>query len=171
MPDPRRYLAYGSNLHPTRLAERAPSACLAGTAVIAGWRLHFHKRSFVDRSGKAAIEPAAGTTARIHAAVFTLDEDDEAALDRFEGLGFGYEKTVLDVPGIGPAFTYVAAADAIDRRLRPFGWYRALVAAGARFHGFPASYLALIEAVPVVDDADREREARHHDLLARCLAG
>jgi hypothetical protein len=31
------YAAYGSNLHPLRLAARAPSAALLGTCALPGW--------------------------------------------------------------------------------------------------------------------------------------
>ena len=45
------YFAYGSNLHPTRLGDRAPSVELVGTAVLEGHALRFHKRG-ADGSGK-----------------------------------------------------------------------------------------------------------------------
>jgi hypothetical protein len=50
------------------------------------------------------------------------------------------------------AVTYVASASAIDRRLKPFRWYKTLVLEGAQEHGVPAAYIeANIANVPTED--------------------
>ena len=35
------YAAYGSNMHPDQMAERAPHSPMAGTGWLHGWRLTF----------------------------------------------------------------------------------------------------------------------------------
>lgn len=166
MTRPVRYFAYGSNLHPVRLRERVPSARLVGTAVLPGWRLQFHKRGR-DRSAKCDVIPAAPKGDAVHGAIFALEPEERVRLDRAEGLGRGYEERWLELPDVGPVFFYVAAATHVDDRLLPFTWYRALVVAGARFHGFPRSYIRAIAAVPSVPDPRADRRERHLRLLAR----
>lgn len=169
------YAAYGSNLHPVRLQERVPSAELLGTGVVSGRELRFHKRSFVDGSGKCDIVPGDGL---VHVAVYDVPEDEKPLLDGFEGLGKGYRVEIVDVPGFSPCFTYVAMDDHVDASLRPYDWYVRLVLIGCAYHGFPRDYVQAI-AIPVLDDAweldedpDAERRAAAEEVLraARMLA-
>lgn len=162
------YFAYGSNLHPLRLrsADRAPSARLVGVGRLRGFTLRFHKRSFVDGTGKANIVEA-GSLDLVWGALYRLGEDDQRRLDRTEGLGVGYDRRAVDVEvGAGPAAgrrracAYVARPDAVDDALRPLCWYRDLVLAGAEFHRFPANVLERLRRLEVLRDADGERRRR-----------
>jgi hypothetical protein len=67
--------------------------------------------------------------------------------------------------GVFQADAYKATPDAIDETLIPYNWYRDLVLAGAREHGFSAEYIAHIESFAVEDDPDTEREKRNRDIL------
>jgi hypothetical protein len=154
------YFAYGSNLHPERLRRRIPGAELLGVGRLADHRLAFHKRSWVDGSGKCDAVPAAGES--VHGALFRLPESGRERLATFEGLGQGYEEfegQVLAASGAVDAFLYRAQPQAIDDDLRPFEWYKALVLVGVEFHDFPAPYRAAIQAIPAVVDPDPERAA------------
>lgn len=51
------YFAYGSNMLPTRLLGRCPSARVVGTGVARAWSLAFSKAS-KDGSGKATLVTA-----------------------------------------------------------------------------------------------------------------
>ncbi len=55
---------------------------------------------------------------------------------------------------------YRAQRSHIDPLLRPYDWYHAFVLAGAQQHGRPMEYIAAIEQVAAVPDADSERAAR-----------
>lgn len=159
------YAAYGSNLHPLRLAERTPSARLVGAACVPGYRLHWHKRG-MDGSGKCDIRPADD---QVYVAVFDIDAAEGRCLDRIEGVGRGYRRGRLQVPEFGSCITYFAADDCVDDGLLPFGWYRELVLLGCRYHGFPADYRAAIEAVPYRADPDPARRSDNEARVTRIL--
>ena len=150
-----RYAAYGSNLHPLRLAERIASARLVTTAFLPDWSLRFHKRS-IDESGKCSIFPGGDG---IHVAIFDISAADKRILDRIEGLGAGYSEVVLSIPELGDCASYVAERSHIDASLIPYDWYRELVLAGARFHDFPADYVDRIRSFPGRPDPDPDRRA------------
>jgi gamma-glutamylcyclotransferase (GGCT)/AIG2-like uncharacterized protein YtfP len=167
---PAHYLAYGSNLHPHRLRERVPSARLVGTALLPGYRLRFCKRS-VDGSAKCTVE-AFESGHGVHGALYRIDAHERAALDRAEGLGCGYEEGREQVGSGGDrieVFFYVATRDHVDGTLRPYHWYKQLVLAGARYHGFPADYIAALAGQPSADDPDAERRAANEKLVRRCM--
>ncbi|NIM69487.1 MAG: gamma-glutamylcyclotransferase [Xanthomonadales bacterium] len=163
------YLAYGSNLHPRRLAERAASARLVATMELPGYRLVFAKRG-QDGSAKCTLAQAAGHHA--HVAVYRMAARELPGLDAAEGLGAGYEHGEIAVRLQGVtirSLTYLAMASHYDERLRPFHWYKALVLCGARYHGFPPAYLEALAGVPSIDDPDAHRADRHGALLGRLV--
>jgi hypothetical protein len=103
--------------------------------------------------------------------LFSFDPAARAALDKAEGVGSGYEHasvTVINEKGRRrKVLTYLAMPDYIDESLRPYGWYKEFVLAGAREHGLPPDYVAQhIESVEEIDDADNAREMRHRATLA-----
>lgn len=161
------YAAYGSNLHPARLADRLPSARLLGTGQLQGFSLCFHKRSR-DASGKCSI--AAGSDG-VYCAIFDISRKDKLALDHIEGVGSGYARTSLSIPPFGHCSSYIAQASYVDDALRPYDWYKALVLAGARVHDFPDAYIKRIESVQAIPDPDAERSASQWQLAARINAG
>lgn len=161
----RAYFAYGSNLHPARMAARLARPRLIGTAVLAAHALRFDKRGR-DGSGKCTIEPA--TDACVHGAVYHLTADDEQRLDIIEGVGGGYDVQYVTLARHGTVRTYVANAAARCPGLPVFDWYLGLVVAGARHLGLPAPYLARLASLPCVADPDPERAALHAALLASC---
>ena len=161
------YAAYGSNLHPVRLAKRLASAKLIGTAHLEQWSLCFHKRS-KDQSGKCSIISDPGG---VHFAVFDISAGDKLILDEIEGVGQGYSAISLDVPIFGTCASYIAEQGYIDDSLLPYGWYKELVLAGARFHGFPDQYVAQIESVRASEDPDSLRQTRQWKLVRAVNAG
>lgn len=74
------YLAYGSNLNLSDMAERCPHAKVVGTARLENWRLAF-------RGGGTGfyltVEPEEG--AYVPVAVWSVGEEDLASLDYYEG--------------------------------------------------------------------------------------
>ncbi len=153
------YAAYGSNLHPLRLVERAPSARLVGTEFLEGWSLHFHKRG-QDRSGKCNIERGG---AGVYLALYELHASDQRQLDRIEG--DGYSRTTLDVPGHGACLTYTALPHAVDDELQPFDWYMELVMLGARRLAFDGRYIEQLATITCVEDPHHGRREQHFRLI------
>ncbi|MBI4694853.1 MAG: gamma-glutamylcyclotransferase [Gammaproteobacteria bacterium] len=164
-----RYLAYGSNLHPGRLGARIAIEGFLGTTALPGWRLTFDKRG-ADGSAKCDLKHTGMAGDCAWGAVYALDPAAKATLDAIEGLGKGYGERELIVPELGAVALYVASGSALDPTLVPFDWYREIVVAGARHHGFPASYVASIAAVAACRDPDAERAAKHRELLASLRA-
>ncbi len=156
------YAAYGSNLHPRRLGQRAPSASLRGTSLIEGFSLSFNKHG-QDGSGKCTIAPG-GPGVRV--AIYAMSDRDHAALDEIEGVGRGYTATSVSVAGIGTCRTYIAEPAYLDNSLRPFAWYRDFVLLGARHHRFDDDYLRRIEAISAMVDPDSTRRAENARLAA-----
>ena len=165
------YLAYGSNLLPARLLARIPEARLVGTCRIPGRRLAFHLASS-DGSAKCDVTPEAGACA--FGALYRLGEEGWARLDAIEGLDVSYIRLglrVLDSPKAHMAEAYVAVEDRIDHGLRPYGWYKRLVLAGARYHGFPEEYVRAIDKVPELPDPNRSRALENLGVMEAERAG
>ncbi|MCR8960617.1 gamma-glutamylcyclotransferase [Variovorax sp. S2] len=158
------YFAYGSNMSTHRLQGRVPSARAMGIARLAGHQLRWHKISKKDGSGKCDVIVSDAFDASVYGVLYEIKALEKSALDRFEGLGFGYqEKSVeVDLQGkIVQALTYFATNT--DASLVPWTWYRAHVVAGAREHGLPTAYIEALEAVAAEIDPDHER---HHQETA-----
>ncbi len=161
-----RYFAYGSNMLTARLRERVPSATAIGIGQLVGHALRWDKRSGRDGSGKCDAEATGRQDDVVWGVVFELDPEDKSALDKAEGLGGGYmEKTVQILTEAGPVTAVAYYATDKDSSLRPYNWYKALVIAGAREHGLPASYRSRLELVATVSDADSARASTHRALL------
>ena len=162
------YFAYGSNMSTARLRARVPSCRPIGVASLRDHELRFHKRS-KDGSAKCdafRIKGGAG----VFGVVFSLEAGDRATLDRFEGLGAGYENATITVHDANgrrwQVLTYIASPNHIDERLKPYSWYRDLVLAGASEHGLPQRYVAAeIETIETIEDPDRMRDAKERAAL------
>jgi len=165
------YFAYGSNMHPLRLAERTPSCQPVGAAHLGGHRLRFHKRSRLpdDLSGKCNVLATDHPQDGVHGIVYQIREDERTALDEAEGAGCGYQAVTLTVR-LGSsqvqAWSYRAHPDWVDARLRPYDWYLALVAHGAVWHGLPDPWCQHLWSTPTLADPDRRRAEKWLALAA-----
>lgn len=154
--------AYGSNMLHRRIAARVPSARPLGPAVLHGHVLCWHKVGR-DGSGKCDVVPADGDAQRVHGVLYEIAAAEMPLLHAAEGLGAGYDLAEMEVrtrAGERRTAQFYRATH-VDPALRPFSWYRALVVAGAAEHGLPAPYVASLEAVEAVEDADVARAAAH----------
>ena len=62
--------------------------------------------------------------------------------------------------------TYLAAPEAIDDNLKPYGWYKDHVLISATEHGLPEDYVAeFIEAALAIEDPDLARDQRERAIL------
>ena len=162
--------AYGSNMPTARIRARCPSAVAMGVAKLRGYELRWHKISN-DGSGKADIVQSDAEGVSVFGVLYRISPDDKAALDIAEGLGEGYEEVeiVVDYEGVATSVTAYKATKT-NPNLKPYAWYKALAAFGAKEHNLPEPYVAHIEAVPAAEDPKRDRHERNMRLITRGLA-
>ena len=91
MKDKAIYLAYGSNLDITQMAQRCPEADILGKTELQGFDLKFRG---VDGYAVATVEPGAGS---VPALLWTISPDDEARLNHYEGAPQFYRKETMTV--------------------------------------------------------------------------
>ena len=134
----RYYIAYGSNLNVRQMTMRCPTARIIGTSEIHNYRLLFKG----SKTGSyLTIEPEKGCSVPV--AVWSVTDEDEWALDRYEGFPSFYYKKELELPITGiktgkvrrrKVFVYIMHED------RPFGvpssFYMRTCAEGYRYFGF-----------------------------------
>jgi gamma-glutamylcyclotransferase len=163
----RRYLAYGSNLHPLRIIDRVPSARLLGDARLEGYKVTFVKKSR-DGSTKCNLLFTSNPDDVAYGAVYEIAINEKRLLDAAEGLGKGYMETLLQVDvnsATVDVFTYVASLTHLAPGLPPYDWYKAMVIAGARYHGFPSAYIDSLAAIPSQSDPNPRRNHLNQNLL------
>jgi len=86
------YAAYGSNMDPAQMAERCPHSPQAGTGWLEGWRLTFGGEDIGWEGALATVvEDADG---RVFVVLYEVSENDEQALDRWDGATLGYYSKV-----------------------------------------------------------------------------
>ncbi len=164
------YFAYGSNLLSRRLRERTPSARVLGCGMLPNHVLRWHMRSN-DGSGKCDVRVAEPhTPSLVHGVVYEIASAEKPLLDQAESLGVGYRDEQVTVQLDGRSVqAWIYRALRIDVNAVPYDWYKAVVIGGAREHGLPDDYQALLHAVPAKTDADVLR-ARHHFALLQVTA-
>ena len=163
------YFAYGSNMSLARLLKRVPSAVPLGCHILKEHDLRFHKWC-ADGSGKCDAYFTANTDHAIHGALFEIDPNQKAALDRAEGLGDGYdEKEVTVIAGDQSsirAMTYVATN--IVENLQPYSWYLNHVLIGASETSLPIGYIQRkIQIVQAFEDSDKERDTQQREIHSK----
>lgn len=155
------YFSYGSNMSTPRINKRIDSATVVATAQLYQHSLQFHKKS-VDGSAKCDIMHTMNPDDIVHGVVFEILASEKHVLDRYEGLGSGYnEKQVSIILPYGEsvsATTYYATH--IDASLSPYRWYKEHVLRGAREHALPAEYITAIEAIASVPDPDQDNHVK-----------
>lgn len=161
------YFAYGSNLLPLRLSQRVASSQSLGQAVLAGYRLAFHKKGS-DASGKCNVFHTGLDEHQVIGVVYRMLASERLLLDQAESLGAGYELAWQDVELAGESatvFFYQAPEAYIDDSLLPYHWYKQLVVQGALYHRLPEPWVAALQRVESRDDPDPGRDALHQRIL------
>lgn len=88
----RLYFAFGSNMHLTQMAKRCPQSRYTGTAKLHNYQFQINQRGFAN------VIPSNGSY--VEGLVYLLSPDDEASLDRSEGVAKAcYQKYVLPIQG------------------------------------------------------------------------
>jgi len=147
------YFAYGSNMSTPRIKRRIESATVVSTARLYEHALRFHKKS-IDGSAKCDIQHTRHPQDIVFGVIFEIHRREKHVLDRYEGLGSGYEEkqvtTFLPDGRVTTATTYYATH--IDASLKPYHWYKEHVLRRAREHALPAEHIAAIEAIESIAD-------------------
>ena len=130
------YIAYGSNLNLEQMANRCPTAKVAGASKLTGYQLRFRG----GRHGAVAtVEKKRGGSVPV--LVWGITSADEAALDRYEGWPHLYRKETVRVRLKGKS---VSAMIYIMNEGRPLGvpspYYYNIIAQGYRDAEFDINF-------------------------------
>lgn len=141
------YAAYGSNLDPHQMADRAPHSPPAGTGWLVGWRLGFGGEDLGWEGSIATL--AESPSDQVFVMLYDLTDQDEAALDSWEGADLGlYRKLRVRVQTMeGSPLAWVYVLDAYEGGL-PAARYLGIVADAAEVAGAPADYVADLRSRP-----------------------
>jgi gamma-glutamylcyclotransferase (GGCT)/AIG2-like uncharacterized protein YtfP len=144
---PVLYFAYGSNMDPEQMRERAPGGRSLGAARLDGWTLTFTADVPGHGGGVPHIELAPGDA--VWGVLWDLTQADVDALDEYEGVAVGaYVRetaTVVHHDAHVEALVYVAVPRGYKAPSR--GFVAGLVR-GAEAHGLPAEYVERLRALP-----------------------
>lgn len=153
-----------------RLYARCPSAESIGVGVVSGREVAFLKKS-VDGSGKATL--CESIAAKTFGVVFELDEAERDILDKVEGREYRrVDDFRVILNGAARAiFTSTYLARSETPNLQPYGWYLALLIAGAKQHGLPSDYIECLRRMPFVTDDQHERKSRCEAIRVLVEAG
>lgn len=139
------YFAYGSNMDPEQMRERAPGARALGAARLPDHRLALTRESLLG-AAVATVEPAPGD--EVWGVLWDVTALDEARLDDYEEIERGgYRKAVAGVEIDGHRQTAMIYVAVPRRARRPSRGYVAGLVRGARAHGLPADYLLRLESL------------------------
>ena len=136
--------------------------------MIRNHRFRFHKKSGKDNSAKGDAEKTSGSKDIVYGVLFSINDEQVGALNKFEGLHHGYEKksvNVIDEKSSKqiPALMYYATD--IDSNLKPYDWYKEQTVKGAKDNGLPEEYVKEIESFESKEDDIEVRRRREEKFL------
>lgn len=137
------YAAYGSNMHPEQMLQRAPHSPLAGTGWIHGWRLAFCGGDIGWDGALATVVEEPGS--RVFVVLYDVPDDDKPALDRWEGSEIGLHRKIRvrvdpGLPDAEPVLAWLYVMDAFEGGL-PSARYLGVMAEAAEIAGAPTEYV------------------------------
>jgi AIG2-like family len=141
------YAAYGSNMDPAQMMQRAPHSPMAMTGWLIGWRLTFGGEDLNWEGALATV--VEDPTSQVFVVIYDVTPEDEKLLDRWEGEDFGLHKKlrlrVHTLDGSELAWLYVL--DAYEGGL-PSARYLGVIADAAEAAGAPEDYVAELRSRP-----------------------
>ena len=141
------YAAYGSNLDPHRMAQRAPSSPAAGTGWLQGWRLTF---AGADLGWDGALSTVVeDSSSAVFVALYDMTSLDEAALDAWEGTALGlWRKIRVRVDTMNASvLAWLYVLDDYEGGL-PSAHYLGVIADAAEAGGAPRDYVERLRTHP-----------------------
>lgn len=141
------YAAYGSNMDPTQMMQRAPHSPMATTGWLIGWRLTFGGEDFGWEGALATV--VEDPDSQVFVVIYDVTPEDEKLLDRWEGEDFGLHKKLrLRVHTLdGSMLAWLYVLDAYEGGL-PSARYLGVVADAAEAAGAPEDYVAELRERP-----------------------
>ena len=135
------YAAFGSNLDPRQMIERAPHSPVHGPGWLQDWRLTFAGEDLGWEGALATVVEDPGQT--VFVMLYDVAAEDETALDRWEGSDLGLHRKVhvrvATLEGDEMAWLYVV--DGYEGGL-PSARYLGILAEAAQVAGAPDDYVA-----------------------------
>ena len=140
------YAAYGSNMDPRQMAERAPHSPSAGTGWLDGWRLTFGGEDLGWEGALATVAEEAGS--QVFVVLYDLTDLDELTLDTWEGALGVYDKIRVRIHTLdGDKLAWLYVLNAYEGGL-PSARYLGILAEAAEAAGAPADYVEALRARP-----------------------
>lgn len=141
------YAAYGSNLHPAQMAQRAPTSPARGTGWLMGWRLTFGGEDLGWEGALATVVEDAAS--QVFVMLYDIAEWDEIRLDEWEGTQLGtYTKIRVRVDTLeGQQLAWLYVLEAYEGGL-PSARYLGIIADAAEAAGAPDDYVAELRSRP-----------------------
>ncbi|MFY9331993.1 MAG: gamma-glutamylcyclotransferase [Candidatus Nanopelagicales bacterium] len=141
------YAAYGPNLHPARMAERAPLSPRVDTGWLTDWRLTFAGEDIGLGGSLATVVEEAGSA--VFVAIYELHPLDERRLDDWEGLDLGNWRKLRARVNLLTTDTiaWMYVLDAYEGGL-PSAHYLGMLADSAEAGGAPGDYVTQIRQHP-----------------------
>lgn len=135
------YAAYGSNLDPRQMLQRAPHSPHLGTGWLRGWRLTFGGEEIGWEGSLATL--AEDSSASVFVSIYDLTRQDESALDEWEGVTTDlYRKIRVRVETLnGTQSCYVYVLNSFEGGI-PSARYLEIMIAAAIEAGAPDDYIA-----------------------------
>ncbi|MBM3743605.1 MAG: gamma-glutamylcyclotransferase [Actinobacteria bacterium] len=134
------YAAYGSNLDPRQMLQRAPHSPHLGTGWLRGWRLTFGGEEIGWEGAVATL--AEDATASVFVSIYDLTRQDEQALDEWKGVTTKlYSKIRVRVDTLnGAQLCYVYVLNSFEGGT-PSNRYLEIMISAALEAGAPADYI------------------------------
>jgi gamma-glutamylcyclotransferase (GGCT)/AIG2-like uncharacterized protein YtfP len=141
------YAAYGSNMDPAQMMQRAPHSPMAGTGWLVGWRLTFGAEDLTWEGSLATI--VEDDDSQVFAVLYDMMPEDEETLDNWEGSALGLHKKLrLRVQTLeGSVLAWLYVLDAYEGGL-PSARYLGVMADAAEAAGAPADYVQGLRSRP-----------------------
>jgi gamma-glutamylcyclotransferase (GGCT)/AIG2-like uncharacterized protein YtfP len=141
------YAAYGSNMDPAQMAQRAPHSPQRGTGWLEGWRLTFGGEQIGWEGALATVVEAEHE--QVFVVLYELAEADEEALDNWDGVSLGYyRKSKVRVETLdGDVLAWLYVLNDYEGGL-PSARYLGILADAAESAGAPADYVSSLRDRP-----------------------
>ncbi|MBA8826877.1 gamma-glutamylcyclotransferase (GGCT)/AIG2-like uncharacterized protein YtfP [Saccharopolyspora lacisalsi] len=134
------YAAYGSNMDPAQMKDRAPHSPVAGSGWLMDWRLTFGGENLGWEGALATIVESPGS--QVFTVLYDVSPEDQPQLDRWEGSELGiHKKLKMRIQTLdGPVLAWLYVLDAYEGGL-PSARYLGVIADAAEAAGAPADYV------------------------------
>jgi len=140
------YAAYGSNMDPRQMAERAPHSPMAGSGWLDGWRLTFGGEDLGWEGSLATVVEDPGC--HVFVVLYDLTSLDEHSLDAWEGALGIYDKIRLRVETLdGDRLAWLYVVNGYEGGL-PSARYLGIMADAAEAAGAPDDYVRDLRTRP-----------------------